>query len=296
MNQKMTSALRFVIIPKVAHPWFDEVNKGAQAQADILSRELGVDVIIDYRPPSSAQVAQQNAILESAAMSRPSGIALDPVDVLSHMAAISRIREQGIPLILFDSPSPDSSIPSVGNNFTQQGTIAAERLVKLMGYAGKVAVMQGCPTAPNHHARYKAQMAVLQRYPAITAVDGGTDNDDIETACQQASAVLQAHPELSGYLCCDTSGSVGIATAIKKAGKAGRIKVVCMDGIKPILQAIKEGLIDSSSATIPKLQGSMAILMLWQASLGVPMPQAVDTGIDVITQDNVEAYLAAETA
>ncbi|MDH3876127.1 MAG: hypothetical protein OET07_18450, partial [Desulfobacteraceae bacterium] len=65
-----------------------------------------------------------------------------------------------------------------------------------------------------------------------------------------------------------------------------------MDGIKPILDAIKEGVIESSSATIPKMQGSMSVLMLWQASLGVQMPQAIDTGIDVITQENVDIYLA----
>jgi ribose transport system substrate-binding protein len=40
------------------------------------------------------------------------------------------------------------------------------------------------------------------------------------------------------------------------------------------------------------MQGSMSILMLWQASLGVPMPQAIDTGIAVITQENVDRYLA----
>ena len=36
----MARALRFVIVPKIAHPWFEEVNKGAQIQAEILSREL----------------------------------------------------------------------------------------------------------------------------------------------------------------------------------------------------------------------------------------------------------------
>ena len=40
------------------------------------------------------------------------------------------------------------------------------------------------------------------------------------------------------------------------------------------------------------MQGAMSILMLWQASPGVPMPQAIDTGIDVITQDNVDRYVA----
>ena len=173
-----------------------------------------------------------------------------------------------------------------------QGVIAAERLVKLIGHTGKVAVMQGFPTAPNHRERYEAQVAVLKQYPDITVVDGGIDNDEIETARQQALSVLESHPDLKGYLCCDASGPIGIATAIKEAGKVGKVKVVGMDGIKPILDAVKEGVIDSSSATIPKMQGSMALLMLWQASLGVQLPQTIDTGIDVITQENVDRYLA----
>jgi ribose transport system substrate-binding protein len=243
-------------------------------------------------PPSIADVVKQNAILEKAAAIQPNGIAVDPVDAVGHMTAINHIRDQGIPVVLFDSPSPVVSITSVGNNFSQQGIIAAERLVKLIGCAGKVAVMQGYPTAPNHKERYEAQIAVLRKYPGITVVDGGIDNDDIETACQQASVVLESHPDLSGYLCCDASGPIGIAAAIKKAGKAGKVKVVSMDGIKPILDAIKEGVIESSSATIPKMQGSMSVLMLWQASLGVQIPQSIDTGIDVITQENVDIYLA----
>jgi ribose transport system substrate-binding protein len=290
--RKMATALRFIIVPKVAHPWFEEVTKGALAQAKILSRELGVEIVIDYMPPSVAGVAEQNAILEQATRGQPSGIAVDPVDAVGHMTAIKHIRDLGIPVVLFDSPSPDPNITSIGNNYSQQGTIAAERLVKLIGCTGKVAVMQGYPTAPNHKERYESQMAVLRKYPDITVVDGGIDNDDIETARQQALAVLKLHPDLSGYLCCDASGPIGIANAIKEAGKIGRVKVVSMDGITPILNAIKEGVIDASSATIPRMQGSMSVLMLWQASLGIQTPQAIDTGIDVITQENVTRFLA----
>jgi len=42
------------------------------------------------------------------------------------------------------------------------------------------------------------------------------------------------------------------------------------------------------------MQGSMAVLMLWQASLGMPLPRAIDTGIDLITRENVDAFLAAD--
>jgi ribose transport system substrate-binding protein len=71
------------------------------------------------------------------------------------------------------------------------------------------------------------------------------------------------------------------------------VKVVGMDGIKPILMAVKEGIIESSVATIPGMQGSLSILMLWQASLGVQMPRKIDTNIDIITQENVDSFLAS---
>jgi ribose transport system substrate-binding protein len=288
----MKKTIRFIIIPKVSHPWFEEVYQGAQAQAEILSRELGVSIVVDYMPPSIADPEEQKLILENARMSRPDGIALDPVDALGNMGVMENIKNQGIPLVLFDSPSPDKSITSIGTNFAQQGIIAAERLLALINCTGKVAIMQGFPTAPNHKERYDAQLKVLKKYPNVTIVDGGIDNDDIETAFQQATAVISSNQDLSGYLCCDASGPIGIAKAVKQTGKKGEIKIVGMDGIKPILDAIKEGVIESSSASIPKMQGSMSILMLWQASLGVKIPPSIDTGVVLITQENIDRYLA----
>jgi ribose transport system substrate-binding protein len=284
--------LRFVIIPKVTHPWFEEVYKGAKEQTEFLEKQLGIKITVDYIPPHIADVAEQVSILEKVAQTHPDGIALDPLEELKNMQIINKIFDQGIPVILFDSPSTDIRFSSVGNNFTQQGVIAAERLVSLLGAKGKVAVMQGFPTAPNHKERYDAQLAVLQKFPEITVVDGGIDNDDIQTAQIQAAAVLAANPDLSGYLCCDASGPIGIAAAIKEAGKVGDVKFVSMDSIQPILQALKEGVIESSSATKPRMQGSMSILMLWQASQGRKIPQTIDTGIDLITQENLDDFLA----
>jgi ribose transport system substrate-binding protein len=257
----------------------------------MLKAQLGCEIVINYLPPSTAAVVEQNRVLQECAATKPDGIALDPVEAIGNMPLVNQIRKQGIPIVLFDSPSPDPEFTSVGNDFAQQGIIAAQRLVKLLGESGKVAVMQGFPTAPNHRERYAAQMAVLENYPKITVVDGGIDNDDIATAQQQAAAVLTLHPDLSGYLCCDAAAPIGIAAAIKQSGRVGKVKVVGMDGIKPILQAIKDGIIESSSATKPRVQGSMSVVMLWLASQGIPLPQKIDTGIDVITQENVEQFL-----
>ncbi len=283
--------LRFVIIPKVEHPWFDEVNKGAATQAKLLGEQLGIKITIEYLSPETANINEQNSILGKVAASNYDGVAIDPVDNPLNMKAMIDIKSKGIPIIVFDSPSPEAGISSVGNNFTDQGLVAAGRLVKLIRGKGKVAVMQGFPSAPNHKERYDAQISVLKKYPNITIVDGGVDNDDINTAKQQAKVVLELNPDLSGYLCCDAAGPVGIAATIKDANKTGKVTVVGMDGIKPILEAIKEGIIESSVSTIPRMQGSMSILMLWQSTLGVQIPRMIDTGIDVITPENVDNFL-----
>ena len=91
-------------------------------------------------------------------------------------------------------------------------------VAELLGGKGKVAVMQGVPTAPNHAERYEAHIAVLSQYPDIEIIDGGIDNDDIQTAQSQAAAVIAANPDLNGYLCCDASGPIGIANALRAAG------------------------------------------------------------------------------
>ena len=117
----MTKTLRFIIVPKVAdHPWFSEIHKGAQAQGNLLSRELGIEILVESIAPAICDVTEQNAILDQILKLKPTGIAIDPVDAASHIPAINRIRAAGIPVVLFDSPSEDNSITSIGNNFAEQ--------------------------------------------------------------------------------------------------------------------------------------------------------------------------------
>ncbi len=285
--------MTFVIVPKCVHAWFDEVNKGAVAEAEVLSEQLGVEVKIDYRAPQTADVVEQNSTLEQAAATHPDGIALDPVDYEGSKAVIEEIQAQGIPVILFDAPSPEGSgLTSVGNDFAEQASLAAEKLVEILGEeGGKVAVMQGAPSAPNHAERYEAHLAVLAKYPQIEVIEGGIDNDNIETAQQQAAAVMAANPDLKGFLNCDACGS-GVAAAIEEAGKAGEVKFVSMDNLIEILNYVKSGTITATSSTIPQMQGSMSVLMMWQASLGVEIPAKVDTGIAYIDETNIDEWIA----
>ena len=288
--------LRFVIVPKVVHPWFDKVNNGAQAAAADLSRLTGRKIEIEYRAPQHADVVEQNDIIERAIATRPDGIVVDLLDEKGNRAVLDEALGQKIPVTVFDSVAPAGmNLTSIGNDFCEQARIASERLVSLMGGKGEVAIMMGVPTAPNHAIRARCHQAVFKQYPSIKVVATGIDNDSIETAQKQAAAIMEAHPDLKGWVACDASGPVGIGQAIREAGKSGKVIEVGMDNLTDMLQLIKDGVADSSSSTKPEMQGYWAVVSMWQQALGQKTPKFIDTGIAVITKDNLQDYMQAST-
>ncbi|GGZ88284.1 substrate-binding domain-containing protein [Novosphingobium arvoryzae] len=288
----MTISERFVIVPKIAHPWSDEVRLGADRQADLLAAYGKRTIAIDYRPPDKAEANIQEAILAGLLDELPTGVAVDPVATPEALPTLLQLRAAGVPVVLFDCPEAHSGLCSIGNDFVRQGAIAAEKLIEIIGGTGKVAIMQGVPDAPNHHERFEAQCRVLRDHPGITIVDGGTDHDSIALAEQAAIRTLSDHADLRGYLCCDAAGPIGIANALRLSGRWTSVACVAMDGIRPILEAIRDGVIRASSATKPRMQGAMIVQMLWLAGRGVQLPCQIDTGIDVITPVNVAQFLA----
>jgi ribose transport system substrate-binding protein len=283
---------RFVIVPKVVHPWFDAVVDGAKSQARLMEEATGAKVVIDYRAPSKADVVLQNTILEQAAATKPDGVAVDLLDAAGNRTVLQSIQRLGIPWVAFDSVAPDDfHTTSIQNDFAEQARIADDILVKLLNGKGKVAIMQGFPTAVNHRIRYLAHKANFAKYSGIQVVAEGIDNDNIETAHKQAAAILAAHPDLNGFVDCDAAGPIGVSLAIKEAGLTGKVLHVGLDeSPKQILQYIREGVMQASSATKPLMQGQWSVLALWMRKNGMPAPKTIDTGIWVITKENVDTY------
>lgn len=115
---------------------------------------------------------------------------LTQVDYEGSKSVIEEVQAMGIPVMLFDAVVEDSGLSSVGNDFKQQAEMEAEKLVELLDGKGKVAVMHGVTTSATHIERYEGHMEVLKKYPDIEIIDGGASSDDVQTAQQQAAAVI----------------------------------------------------------------------------------------------------------
>lgn len=289
--QQKKDSYRFVIVPKVVHPWFDAVNEGAKKAAQMIQTQTGAKVVIDYQAPQKADVVEQNQILERAIATKPDGIIVDLLDGKGNRAVLQEALKRRIPIGVFDSVPPEGmALTSIGADFCEQANIASERLVKLLGGKGEVAIMKGVPTAPNHAIRAECHEKTFAKYPGIKVVARGIDNDDIETAQKQAAAIMQANPNLKGWVACDAAGPIGVGQAIKEAGKVGKVILVGLDDLPEMVQLVKDGVADSSSASRPDMQGYWSVIALWQNTLGMKTPKYIDTGTVVITKDNLTTY------
>ena len=274
--------LRFVLIPKVSHPWFDVVRQGAESAGRMIQQQTERPVVIEYRPPADAQVSLQAQILQAAIRSRADGISIDLLDGERLRPLLLQARAAGIPLTVFDSEAPaDLQITSVGNDFCRQATIASRRLVELLGGKGEVAIMQGVTTAPNHAIRVDCHRKVFAAHPGIKVVATPADDDNIAKAEQQALATMRQFPALRGWVVADAGGGIGVAKAVRALGKQGSVKVVGLDDLPALLQELSGGVVDSTSATRPTAQGYWSVLSLWQQRLGAPSLERIDTGISV---------------
>ena len=278
---------RFVVIPKLQHPWFDAVRRGAEAATVMIQTQTGGVATIDYRAPAKADPKQQANILQAAIRSKPTGISIDLLDAAALRPLLKQAQDQGIAVNVFDSEPPaDLPLTSIGTDFCQQARIASERLVQVLGGQGEVAIMQGVTTAPNHAIRVRCHQQVFDRHRGIKVVATPIDQDSIAIAEQEALATMQRYPQLRGWVVADAGGGIGVARAIQTLGRSAQVKVVALDDLPELLDQIRSGLVDSTAASKPQAQGYWAVVNLWQQRLGAPTIERIDAGISVFSRNS----------
>ncbi len=245
----ITRPLNIVLVPKVIHPWYDIVHQGAVFAVDEFAKQ-GITVNLKWDAPPVADLNDHVKRIEANIGVRPDGLAIATLDPEAEARIISDAVEAGINCITFDSDSPNSKrLMYIGNDKSEQdGADLAEYMAKKIGYKGKVGILTGSLTAPTHVGRIKGFKEVMAKYPDIKIVFERPDNDDLQKAVELAENGLQAHPDMVGFFGCNASNPIGIARAVKAAGKVGQICVVGMDDLAETLELIAEGGIDAAMA------------------------------------------------
>lgn len=280
-----------------------EYWKGVYAGMQEAANYLHVKTV--YTGAPQYDINQEVTTLQQVIAKKPAGILITSINAKALTPVINQAIAAGIPVISFDSDAPDSQrYAYLGTSNYEAGQVAAKFLGKQLNGTGQVAVVS-TPGELNLDQREQGFKAELSKdYPNIKIVATENGNSDQIKTAQVTSTLLQEYPNLTGVFATEADEGTGVATAVKEANKTSNIKIVSFDTNKATLQQIQQGLV---TATIAQgtwnmgYWGLMDAFMIhhdllhpvanWQQAKVDPVPPSVDTGVTVITKDNVNAYL-----
>ena len=279
----------FAFVPKLLdNPVFNVAWQGAQAAA----AKLGQGTIEVQRfAPVKSDAVEQAQIIESLIEKKVDGIAVSVNDADALREAIDKAVDAGIPVVTFDSDAPKSKrFAYYGTANAPSGRLMGETLVQKMGTKGKVAILMGTHGAPNLEERKEGILEVLAKYPDIQVVATEYCDDDVNKAVSGMEAVMQAHPDLTGWV---LPGAWGLFTPPPGpfgAKKPGDVTVIAIDALPEELDYVRQGYVQVLFGQKLWGWGYESVRLLKEYREGKKASGIIGSGTDLVTKENVEEY------
>lgn len=274
------------VIPKgTSHFFWQSVHAGAETAA----KEAGVEIMWKGPEHESDSAAQIN-IVEDAINRRVDGIVLAPTHKDALVPIVERAGRENIPVAIFDSGiGTENYVSYVATNNLQGGAVAAERLAAKLGGKGKIAILGVKAGSVSTEQREQGfQDTIKQKYPGIEIVAFQYGEADRARSLDRATDILTAHPELNGFFASNESSTVGVVQALKQKGLAGKIILVGFDSSPNLIDDLKAGAIDALVLQNPFKMGYESVKAMVAKLNGQTPPKVIDTGVNLLTKDNLE--------
>jgi ribose transport system substrate-binding protein len=281
------------------HPFWVGCRLGAEAAAE----QLGVT--LRYGGDPEYDVNKAVAAFEQIVATKPKGILVTCISPEPFIEPINNAIAAGVPVISFDSDSPDSkrlSFVSTDNSFlgSYLCDFIAEKLVSGNATIGVV----GRPDQLNIRQRMDGFAArAAARYSNFKVLDIVDNKGDIPLGTANVVAMLQANPDVSVIFAADGIAASCAVQALEETGKT-QIKVMTVDSTQDILDLIKAGRLYGTVAQNTFNMGYWAMMQMyaythnlvdpfnnWEAEKLSPMPPYINSGVDIVTAENADAFI-----
>jgi ABC-type sugar transport system substrate-binding protein len=211
-----------------------------------------------------------------------------------------------VPAVFDDGDVASSKrLAFVGTDWRTIGREQAKAMVAKLPDGGKIAMMsifnsELVRVAVKAFTEYLAQYG--DKYQIVADEDDGGDS---AKAAQVTAALLAAHPDIGGFAGFDSESGAGIVQALTEAGAAGKVIVTAMEQTPEFFRTLKDGSVHAIIVQNRELFTYYAIKLLYDFNHnglttnglsswdGMPIPPSIDTGVLVVTADNVDKMLSA---
>lgn len=277
---------RFVFVSHApdSDSWWNTI-KNALKNAE---KDLGVTV--EYRNPSTGDIADMARIIEQATASNPTGIISTIADYGVLEGPLKAAIAKGIPVMTVNSGTAEESkklgaLMHIGQPEYDAGKGAGER-AKAAGVTKFLCV--------NHYITNTASVERCQGYADALGVelgdqmlDSGMDPTDVYN---RVKAYLTANADTDGILTLGPNSADPVIKLLRDTSSADKYKsFITFDLDSDISQAIKDGIMEAAIDQQPYLQGYLPVVLLTQyARYGVMPASNINTGPGFVTKANIE--------
>lgn len=256
-----------VVMPKlVGIPYFNASENGVKAAGE----ELGIDA--KYVGPTEADAALQVQMIEDLLVQGIDAIAIAPNDADGVSPVLQKCVADNVLVLDWDTTANGDDVTYSVHQIDDKvlGETLIDLLVDKMGEEGEYAIVTGGLTAANLNAWIDAGQAyAAEKYPGLKLVTDPVPSDESQQeAYNQALALIQAYPDLKGFLGYSTPAPVGIAQAVREKGLSDQIAVVGTTMPNMSNEYLKDGSMDYAVLWDPAQLGKLAVYVAHLALTG----------------------------
>lgn len=276
-----------LVMKSLANEFFLTMEDGAKAYQKEHSADFD---LVSNGIKDETDTANQIRIVEQMIVSKVNALVIAPADSKAMVPVIKKAVDAGITVINIDNQldpgvlkSKNISVPFVGPDNRKGARLVGEYLAKQLKAGDEVGIIEGVSTTTNAQQRtagFKDAMDAAQ----IKVVSLQSGDWEINAGNRVASAMLSEYPNLKALLAGNDSMAVGAVSAVRAAGKAGKVQVVGYDNINAIKPMLKDGRV---LATADQFAAKQAVFGI-ETALKILKGEKVDSGASGVIETPVE--------
>ncbi|MDN7857038.1 sugar ABC transporter substrate-binding protein [Burkholderia cepacia] len=238
--------------------------------------------------------ANQIRIVEQMIVSKVDAIVLAPADSKALVPVVKKAVDAGIIVVNIDNrldpdvlKSKNLNIPFVGPDNRKGARKIGDYLAKRLKAGDQVGIVEGVSTTTNAQQRTAGfQDAMKAGGMKVVSVQSG--EWEIDKGNAVAAAMLNEYPNLKALLCGNDNMAIGAVSAVRAAGKQGKVFVVGYDNINAIKPMLKDGRVLATADQYAAKQAvfgiDTALKAISEHRKQADMSGVVETPVDLVTK------------
>ncbi|PMU89355.1 MULTISPECIES: sugar ABC transporter substrate-binding protein [unclassified Pseudomonas] len=233
-----------LVMKSLANEFFVTMQEGAKDYQK--SHAADFDMItngIKNETDTSAQIDIVNQMI----LAKVNAIVIAPADSKALVTVLKKASDAGIKVVNIDNrldpgvlKSKNLDIPFVGPDNRKGSKLVGDYLAKQLAAGDKVGIIEGVPTTTNAQQRTAGYKDAMDA-GGMKIVSTQSGNWEIDQGQKVASAMLSEYPDLKALLAGNDNMALGAVSAVRAAGKAGKVLVVGYDNIAAIKPMLQDG-------------------------------------------------------